>query len=91
MKLPKLVARIKQINKNPDKLEGNFELTIESWFCKLQVHRVNSVSLRWDENGKKNLSTAQKINTDSGLIANCNSIQKLNRIEKNEQVTSVGK
>lgn len=38
MKLPKLIARIKLISKNPDKLEGNLELTTESCFCKLQVH-----------------------------------------------------
>lgn len=38
-----------------------------------------------------NRSTAQKIDTDNSLIENCNSIQKLDTIEHNEQITSVGK
>lgn len=39
----------------------------------------------------ENLNTAQKINTDNGLIENCNSIQKLGRAGQNEQVTNAGK
>lgn len=39
----------------------------------------------------ENLNTAQKINTDNGLIENCNSIQKLGRTGQNEQVTNAGK